>query len=130
MSDFTLLIKSSPHGSNNHQPAIDFAHALIASDSHRLKRVFLYQDAVFAALNSQQPVQGQISITQQWQEIAQLAGIHIEVCIANALRRGAADQAEQQRYQLPAATLADHFELTGLGSVAEACSDSDRLIEF
>ena len=42
----------------------------------------------------------------------------------------ATDSAEQQRYNLPAETLAAGFELAGLGEMAEACADSDRVIEF
>ena len=129
MTTFSLLIKSSPYATANHQAALDFATTLL-TEGHMLRRVFLYQDAVFAALSTQQPVQGQISITQQWQSLATDAGIRIQVCIANALRRGVTDSTEQQRYNLPAATLAPGFELAGLGEMAEACADSDRVIEF
>ncbi|MAK92952.1 MAG: sulfurtransferase complex subunit TusD [Oleibacter sp.] len=129
MTTFSLLIKSSPYATANHQAALDFATTLL-TEGHMLRRVFLYQDAVFAALSTQQPVQGQISITQQWQSLAADAGIRIQVCIANALRRGVTDITEQQRYNLPAATLAPGFELAGLGEMAEACADSDRVIEF
>ena len=129
MTTFSLLIKSSPYATANHQAALDFATTLL-TEGHLLRRVFLYQDAVFAALSTQQPVQGQISITQQWQSLAADAGIRIQVCIANALRRGVTDSTEQQRYNLPAETLAPGFELAGLGEMAEACADSDRVIEF
>ena len=129
MSDFTLLVKSSPYTTNNHQTALDFAHALIRA-GHRLCRVFFYQDAVFVALNSQQPVQGQETVCGQWQSLSQQTGTELQVCIANALRRGIADTREQQRYNLPAATLASGFVLTGLGEMADACHDSQHIVEF
>ena len=129
MATFTLLVRSSPFSTVQHQIAQDFAVTLLAA-GHDLKRIFFYQDAVYAALSTQQPVQGQATVSQTWHSLAIQAGITLQVCIANALRRGITDSAEQQRYNLPAATLADGFELAGLGEMAEACSDSDRIIEF
>ncbi|WP_430462533.1 sulfurtransferase complex subunit TusD [Thalassolituus sp. LLYu03] len=129
MATISLLVRSSPFAGDHHYIAMDFIRAAVAS-GHTIRRVFFYQDAVYAALNSQQPVQGQTPLASQWSELAADAGFPLQVCIANALRRGIADEAEQKRYGLNALTCAGGFELAGLGEMAEAAADSDRVVEF
>jgi len=129
MATFSLLLTQSPFSGASHILAQDFARSLLAQ-GHKLQRVFFYRDAVFAALSTQNPVQGQSAVNQQWQSLATEYGFPLQVCIANALRRGVTDNAEQQRYNLPASTLAAGFELAGLGEMAEAALDSDRIIDF
>ncbi|UXD87525.1 sulfurtransferase complex subunit TusD [Thalassolituus hydrocarboniclasticus] len=129
MATFSLLMTQSPYSGVSHTLAQEFALSLLAQ-GHKLQRVFFYQDAVFAALSTQNPVQGQPSVSQQWLALAADHDFPLQVCIANALRRGVIDKAEQQRYNLPTDTLATGFELTGLGEMAEAALDSDRIIDF
>jgi tRNA 2-thiouridine synthesizing protein D len=129
MATFSLLLTQSPHSGISHTLAQQVARSLL-SQGHTLQRVFFYQDAVFAALSTQNPVQGQPSISQQWQALATEHGFSLQVCIANALRRGVVDKTERQRYNLPTDTLAEGFELAGLGEMAEAALDSDRIIDF
>lgn len=129
MAAFSLLITQNPFTGVAHTLAQDFARTLL-TQGHRLQRVFFYQDAVLAALSTQNPPQGQAAVSQQWQALAAEYGFPLQVCIANALRRGVSDSTEQQRYNLPANTLAAGFELAGLGEMAEAALDSDRIIDF
>ncbi len=126
MATLTLLIRRSPYAGHGHQTALAFAFAALDA-GHTIKRVFFYQDAVLAALH-QQPPQGQAGIAQQWQALAE-RGVPLQVCIANALRRGVIDEREAQRYQCQA-TLAADFMLAGLGEMASASEDSDRIVEF
>lgn len=126
MATFTLLLRRTPYVGSGHQTALAFAQAVLHG-GHQIKRVFFYQDAVFAALQ-QQPPQGQTALYQQWQQIAE-QGAELQVCIANALRRGIVDDREAQRYNLKS-TLAPGFTLTGLGELASATVDSDRIVEF
>lgn len=129
MATFTLLMTQSPLSGSSHYLALDFARALLAA-GHSLQRVFFYQDAVYVGLNGQTPIQGQQPLLQAWQELAAAHKIPLQLCIANALRRGVVDATEQQRYNLPAETLASGFELAGLGEMASACQESDRVIRF
>ena len=129
MASFTLLIRSAPFASGQHQIAQDFLQQAI-SQGHTIDRVFFYQDAVYCGLNTLQPVQGQPSVTEQWQKLATQFDFPLQLCIANALRRGICNEEERQRYNLSAATCAEHFELSGLGEMAEACAQSDRVMEF
>ena len=129
MASFTLLVRTSPFAGANHQIAQDFVSGALAQ-GHEIRRVFFYQDAVYAALNTMQPVQGQMSVTARWQQLAESGKFPLQVCIANALRRGVTDEQEQKRYNLPCVTCADGFELAGLGEMATAATDSDRIVEF
>lgn len=129
MASFTLLVRTSPFAGVHHQLAQDFVASALRQ-GHDIRRVFFYQDAVYAALNTLQPVQGQISVTAAWQQLASSGKFPLQVCIANALRRGVADEQEQKRYDLPCVTCANGFELAGLGEMATATADSDRIVEF
>lgn len=129
MASFTILIRSAPFASGQHQIALDFLQEVVAQ-GHRIDRVFFYQDAVYCGLNTLQPIQGQASVTSQWQALAEQFQFPLQLCIANALRRGICNKEEQLRYDLPAVTCAEHFELSGLGEMAEACLKSDRVMEF
>ncbi|ASP39783.1 sulfurtransferase complex subunit TusD [Bacterioplanes sanyensis] len=126
MARFTLLVRRSPYVANGHRSALAFAQACLRA-GHTIQRVFFYQDAVFAGLAQQAP-QGQTSVEQQWLAVAE-QGVELQLCIANALRRGIFDQQEADRYGQQA-TLQSHYVLRGLGEVASAMTDSDRIVEF
>lgn len=129
MASFSLFLRHSPFIGESHYQALHFANAAVHS-RHSIQRIFFYQDAVLVAAINQTLPQGQISLCQQWQNLAREHSLPLMVCIANALRRGIVDSTEQQRYELPAPTLSDGFELAGLGEMAQALNDSDRVIQF
>ena len=52
------------------------------------------------------------------------------MCIAVALQSGIVDQQECRRYELSAVNLAPQFTLMGLGQLASASVESDRLVSF
>ena len=129
MATFTLFITSSPNSTDLHAAAIAFARTALEK-GHSIKRVFFYGDAVFSGLATQQPPQGQESTLALWQAFKNEFDTGLQACIANSLRRGVADLRESHRYALDAVTLAKSFELCGLGEMAEAFNDSDRVIHF
>lgn len=129
MSSFSLILTQSPSSNVSHYLALDFATSLL-TQGHGLKRVFFYQDAVYVGLNGQTPIQGQQSLMQSWLQLSRLHKFPLQLCIANAIRRGLVNKQEQERYQLPAQTVADGFDLVGLGELAEACQEDDRVIQF
>ena len=128
MASFTLLVTRSPFDTLAHQQAMDFVHAAVSGE-HRIQRVFFYMDAALCANANLTPIQGQIPVSRQWAALAEAHGFPLHVCIANALRRGLPDSTEAQRYEL-SHSLHPAFELAGLGDMATAVSDSDRIIEF
>lgn len=129
MSSFSLILTQSPSSNVSHYLALDFATSLL-TQGHSLKRIFFYQDAVYVGLNGQTPIQGQQSLMQSWLQLSRLHNFPLQLCIANAIRRGLVNKQEQERYQLPAQTVADGFDLVGLGELAEACQEDDRVIQF
>lgn len=128
MAKITVLITSSPFGNNLHALAQRYIEA--AAEHHTIERVFFYRDAVLVANNSQQVPQGQTSLLQTWVALAEHYKIPLQACIANSLRRGIADTAEQSRYELPCANLDSAFELCGLGDMAVAHKESDKVVQF
>ncbi len=129
MASFSLMLTQSPSTTVSHFLALDFAKSLL-QQGHTLKRVFFYQDAVFIGLNGQTPIQGQQSLMQHWLDLSNQYQFPLQLCIANAIRRGLVNKQEKERYQLPAQTVAAGFDLVGLGELAEACQEDDRVIQF
>lgn len=109
--------------------ALRFAQAALAA-GHEIVRVFFYQDGVLTASNSIVMAQDQPDIAQQWQDFIRAHQLDAVVCIAAALRRGVLDQAEAQRYQRPAANLAEVYQLSGLGQLHDGLQQADRCISF
>ncbi|HBS42984.1 MAG TPA: sulfurtransferase complex subunit TusD [Oceanospirillales bacterium] len=128
MPAFTLLITSSPFTGDRHQLALRFAQQAAKQES--LLRVFFYGDAVLAANRNQQAPQGQENIATLWSEFAAQTGVPLICCIANSLRRGLSDATERDRYQLRDDCLHPAFCLAGLGEMAEASLDSERIVQF
>lgn len=123
----TLLVKSSPLSGVQHTLALDYIRAALAQ-GHAIKRVFFYQDGVYAGLYQQAP-QGQTSVHEQWRLLAQEGEFPLQCCIANAIRRGVLDVQEATRYQCTE-TLGSGYELAGLGELVAAHHDSDRIVTF
>lgn len=129
MATYTLLLTQAPLSNSSHYLALDFARAAIAA-GHHIKNIFFYQEAAYVALNGQTPIQGQTPLANEWLVLASAHNIELQVCIANAIRRGLVDVNEQQRYQLPAITLATGFQLHGLGEIASSYQEVDHVIQF
>ena len=129
MASFTLLLTQAPLANGSHYAALDFARALL-NEGHQLRNVFFYQEACYVALSGQTPIQGQTPLAHEWRTLAIQHNFPLQVCIANALRRGLVDSREQQRYQLEHITLDEGFSLTGLGEIASSIQESDRVLQF
>ncbi len=97
---------------------------------HTITSIFFYHEAVLTALNSQVPPQGERDIAAEWAAFGVQHDIELAVCIANGLKRGVISDGEKDRYDKPATTLADGFELVGLGQLIDAIANSDRYVEF
>tara|TARA_R110000868_G_scaffold111242_11_gene300604 strand:- start:10813 stop:11265 length:453 start_codon:yes stop_codon:yes gene_type:complete len=129
MASFSLLLTESPFPGTSHQQAQDFIRAALAL-GHQIQRVFFYQDAVLCGNNRIQAPQGQQDVGEQWRQLAKVGQFPLQLCIANSIRRGIVDAQESERYGLSGATIKSGFELAGLGEMADATTNSDRLVEF
>lgn len=126
---FSLVVYSAPYSSPGAYSAYRFAQACLQS-GHQIYRVFFYGNGVQTGSCLSTPQQDEFDLHGAWQQLAQEHQLDLVVCIAAALKRGVLDQKEQQRYQKSAANLAPEFELSGLGQLADAAAQSDRLLTF
>ena len=125
---FVLAVQGAPHNSESGEHALGFANAVLAA-GHTIERIFFYHDGVLQALQTQVTPQGETNLAAQWQALA-AQGVELAVCIASAIKRGVVNETERERYEQTAATLADGFELVGLGQLIAGIQQSDRYIEF
>lgn len=126
---FTIAVHGSPYASQANQHALAFCRAAVES-GHAITRVFFYHEGVLTALNSQVPPQGDGDILAGWQAFSAENKVELAVCIANGLKRGVVSEGERIRYDKVAATLAEGFELVGLGQLIDAIASSKRYVEF
>ena len=126
---FALAIYGAPANSQAPQSALNFARALLAQ-GHEIIRVFFYQDGVNVATATAHPPQDEVNLPAQWQAFVQEHELDAVVCIAAALRRGVVNQTESNRYNLPGPTMAEGYELSGLGQLLDAVVTADRFVTF
>ncbi|MBT2342277.1 MULTISPECIES: sulfurtransferase complex subunit TusD [Pseudomonas] len=125
---FAIALFSAAHAPSSRR-ALLFAQAALAG-GHEIVRLFFYQDGVYNASSSVVTPQDEQDLPRQWRTFVsdhQLDGV---VCIAAALRRGALNDEEAQRYQRSAASVEAPWALSGLGQLHDAIQDADRLICF
>ena len=126
---FTILVTASPYSRQGHTSALAFAHAVIEC-GHSIDTIFFHGDAAYVASELNCPPSDETNITFEWQLFAQQHNIELSVCIGAALRRGICDKDIASQEQLNSSNLANEFTLDGLGSLAQATANSDRLVRF
>lgn len=126
---YALLVLDAPASRAAAASALRFARAAV-SRGHAVTRVFFYGDGVHIGSQLATPPQDEPDLRLAWREFAQANGSDLVVCIAAALRRGVLDTGEQERYARSAANLDPAFTLSGLGQLADAALDCDRLLTF
>jgi tRNA 2-thiouridine synthesizing protein D len=127
---YALLITGSPYQTKACHSALRFIKAALSEYPNSIKGVFFYEDAVLIGNKIAQPPRDEINLTQAWQEIAQQYKIPLYLCIAAAVRRGIISDSESHRYELEQHTLADCFQLEGLGTLVELMNTTDKIIQF
>ncbi len=125
----SILVLGSPYNSQAAYSALRYTQAAI-SLGHEVYRVFFYQDGVHTSTRLSAPPQDEFNIYEAWQSLQKEHSLDFVTCIAAAARRGVLNDTESKRHNLPAANLAEGFDLSGLGQLVEANSVSDRLVTF
>ncbi|MFT5521632.1 MAG: tRNA 2-thiouridine synthesizing protein D [Enterobacterales bacterium] len=126
---FTILVTASPYSRQGHTSALAFARAVIVC-GHNIDSIFFHGDAVYVASELNSPPTDEKNITFEWQLFAQQHNVELSVCIGASLRRGICDKETASQEQLNSSNLATEFRLDGLGNLAQATANSDRLIRF
>lgn len=127
--NYAITMTGAPYSSQAPQTAYAFCRAAL-DGGHRIKRLFLYGDAVLLASSLQVVPRDEPDWGQLWRELITEHGIPATVCIASALRRGVVDQREAGRHELPGHNLQAPWEVAGLGDWIEATQDADRHLLF
>ncbi|GGN31265.1 MULTISPECIES: sulfurtransferase complex subunit TusD [Marinomonas] len=127
---YTLLITGSPYQTKACHSALRFIKAALLEYPNSIKGVFFYEDAVLIGNQIAQPPRDEINITQAWQDIAQQHNIPLYLCIAAAVRRGIINDTESRRYELEQHTLAEGFQLEGLGTFVDLMNTTNKVIQF
>jgi len=125
----SILALGSPFSSQATYSAYRFAKAALEG-GQQIHRVFFYQDAVHTGSDLATPPRDEFNLYQAWQELKVEYELDLVVCIAAAARRGLINQSEAKRHEKQNSNLSEHFELSGLGQLVEACALSDKLITF
>lgn len=126
---YTLLVTGPAYGTQQASSAWLFAQALLA-EGHELASVFFYREGVLNASALTSPASDEFNLTQAWQQLHRDHHVALNICVAAALRRGITDEQEAKNQGLPAANLAEGFQLSGLGALAEAALSSERMVQF
>lgn len=125
---FTLLVTAAPHHENARH-ALQFCQAALAA-GHEVPRVFFYGDGASTGNALLTPPQDESPVSSAWQAIAEQFPVELIVCVAAALKRGVLDADTAQREEKPTSNLASGFVISGLGQLAEAIIENDRLVSF
>ncbi|MEP3349961.1 MAG: sulfurtransferase complex subunit TusD [Marinomonas sp.] len=127
---YALLITGSPYQTKACHTALRFIKAALAKYPNCIKGVFFYEDAVLLGNQLSQPPRDEINLLQAWQDIATQHDVPLYLCIAAAVRRGIINESESQRYELTQHSLAEHFQLEGLGTLVDLMNTTDKVIQF
>ncbi|WP_375738276.1 sulfurtransferase complex subunit TusD [Pseudomonas boanensis] len=125
---FAIALFAPPHAPSSRR-ALRFAQAALEG-GHEIVRLFFYQDGVHSASANVVSSQDELDFSSEWSRFVREHRLDGIVCIAAALRRGVLNSEEAQRYDRPAANLAEGWELSGLGQLHEAAQLADRLVCF
>lgn len=127
--NYTLIIQSPPYGVTSSEHALKFAKCLLEK-KHVIKRIFFYGDGVYNATQLTITPQNESDLSSAWRTFISSNNLDNVVCIAAALRRGVINETEAKRYEKEAVNMHENFELSGLGQLIDASTQSDRVITF
>lgn len=125
---FALLITAAPEQTAA-RDALRIAEALLDA-GHELLRVFFAGAGVAHGNALVTPGRDEPDLCGEWQRLQRVHGLDLVVCVAAALHHGVLDADNAQRWDRPAASLADGFVISGLGQLADAQLQADRLLTF
>ncbi|PIJ51230.1 sulfurtransferase TusD [Erwinia sp. OLTSP20] len=126
---FSLMVTGPAYGTQQSISALQFARALCASE-HQLVSIFFYREGVYNANRLTAPAADEQHMVQAWQEIHQRYNVALNICVAAGLRRGVVNAAEGKEAGVEGENLADGFVLSGLGTLAQAALNCDRVVQF
>lgn len=125
----SLIIYAAPADQQANASALHFCRAALAA-GHQIYRLFFYEQGVNTANELSIFPQDESHLPQQWQALITEHDLDAVICVASALKRGILNDEEARRYEKSASSLANGFEISGLGQWVDACIHSDRVVSF
>lgn len=131
MSSLTYcLVVTGPHyGTEQASSAYLFANALLEK-GHQITQIFFYREGVVNANKWVSPANDEFDLPKAWVALAKKHQIPLHVCVAAALRRGIIDEQQAKEQGIDSYNMVPEFELSGLGSLAQAMLTSSRVVQF
>lgn len=129
MAHTTLLLTKDP----SHPMAmlaLRYAEAYLQSHPNDTLSVFFYADAASIASRLRWQSAEQFNITKAWQSLASAHHLPLPVCVSTALSRGITDTDNGTRHQLTGDSLAEGYQLVGLGELASLMEAEGRMLCF
>ena len=120
---FTIAVLGGPYDSQANLHALKFAQSAI-NNGHHINRVFFFHEGVSIALEQRDLSQEEFDYNKAWRELSSEHDVELNVCISSGGRRGVV------KNKTTNSTLAEGFELVGLGLLVEAISSGDKYVEF
>ena len=126
---YAIVVRCGPHQQSQALSAFQFTREALLQ-GHKVLRVFFYQQGVHIASRLRVVPQDERNLTALWQQLSLDYDLELSVCIAAALQSGIVDRQEADRYELGSDSLASQFTLVGLGQLAAASAECNRLVSF
>ena len=120
---FTIAVLGGPSNTQANLHALKFAQSAVKT-GHHINRVFFFHEGVSVAHNQRELNQDEFDYNKAWSELSTEYQVELSVCVASGGRRGVI------KNETSSSTLAEGFELVGLGQLVDAISSSDKYIEF
>ena len=120
---FTIAVLGGPYDSQANLHALKFAQSAI-NNGHHINRVFFFHEGVSIALEQRDLSQEEFDYNKARRELSSEHDFELNVCISSGGRRGVV------KNETTDSTLAEGFELVGLGLLVEAISSGDKYVEF
>ena len=120
---FTIAVLGSPYDSQANLHAFNFARSVIQK-GHHINRVFFFHEGVRIILEQRELGPEEFDYNKAWRELSSEHDVELNVCISSGGRRGVV------KNKTTNSTLAEGFELVGLGILVEAISSGDKYVEF
>lgn len=124
-----VQVSGDPYQSQGSNTAYHFILTALKK-KHSILRVFFYQGGVYNAFRYAMPPDDECQVSARWSKLAEEYGVDLVVCISAAQRRGLLCEEEASLQGKQDRDLADGFRIAGLGQLAEAMIEADRVLMF
>jgi tRNA 2-thiouridine synthesizing protein D len=129
MSEFSILITSSPFHGDSAMRALAFINGVIANGD-KVNNIFFYSDGVYHANSLMLDTGDAFSTYKAWSKLSTEHDVTLLVCITAAVKRGIVSQQEADDNGIGFANLQSPFVQAGLGEFFTSLHSCNNLVQF